>query len=104
MATFTIVADINQGDETTASENLVFKVYNDGVLYYTTGTATNDSDVTIVGTTVTITNVPVSGFETFNITVTAIDEAKNESGVSNELTVGVISFYAEGFYEPGFYQ
>lgn len=104
MASFTIVADINQGDETTASENLIFRIYNNGTLYHTTGTAANDSDVTIVGTTVTITNVPVSGFESYNITVTAIDEAKNESGESNEISVGVLSFYEAGFYEAGFYQ
>ena len=105
MATFTLVANINLGDETTVPNNLFFKIYSDDKLYYTTGKASEDADVTIVGDVVTIVNIPITGFENFKLKVTQVDEAQNEGSKSNEITVGpVLSFYEEGFYESGFYQ
>ncbi len=102
---FTITADIVTGDETTQPENLIFKIYNNGVLYYTTGSEVNDSNVSISGNIVTITNIPITGFESFTLSITQVDEAQNEStDRSNEINIGVISFYEEGFYVSGFYQ
>ena len=105
MATFTLVANINLGDETTVPSNLFFKIYNSDVLYHTTGKVSEDANVTLVGDVVTIVNIPQTGFENFHLKVTQVDEAQNEGGKSNEISVGpVLSFYEEGFYESGFYQ
>ena len=104
MATFTIVADIGSGDETSLSPSLFYKIYNDGILYYTSGTANNDANVSLAGTTVTIINVPKTGFSTYNITIAAVDEAHNESdNESNEITLGVITLFEEGLFEPGLF-
>ena len=103
MATFTIVANLNNGDETTAPENLIFKVYDGDVLIHTTGTATNDPKVSIQSNEVTIVEVPAPASPNF-IRVTAIDEAQNESEKSNYIDLGDPLFYANGFYESGFYQ
>lgn len=100
---FTIKANIAAGDETTAPENLIFKIYNNGVLYYTTGSSSSDADVSILGSVVTIINVPITGFEEFTLTIAQVDEANNESIASNEKYISVISFYEEGFYAPGFF-
>ena len=104
MAAFTLVATINQGDETTSEENLFFKVYDRGTLIHTTGTSVNDSTVSIQSNEVTIVQIPSIGNPDPKLfTVTQVDEAKNESAESNEIIIGVSEFYEVGFYEPGFY-
>lgn len=104
MATFTLVANINQGDETTSNENLFFKIYDRGVLIHTTGTVADDLTVTLEGTEVTIVQIPSAGDpDPKIITVTQVDAAKNESAKSNEVIIGVSLFYESGFYEAGFY-
>jgi hypothetical protein len=103
MATFTIVANINSGDETTAAENLVFKVYDRDVLIYTSGSAATDPKVSIQGNEVTLVEVPAPTSPNL-IRVTAVDEAQNESEKSNYIDLGDPLFYANGFYESGFYQ
>ena len=104
MATFTLVASINQGDETTVPENLFFKVYDRGVLIHTTGTATDDPTVSIQSNEVIIVQIPSIGNPDPKLfTVTQVDEAKNESEQSNEIIIGVSQFYEVGFYEAGFY-
>ena len=105
MATFTLVATINAGDETTTEENLFFKVYDRGVLIHTTGTSVTDPTVSIQSNEVTIVQIPSIGNPDPKLfTVTQVDEAKNESDQSNEIIIGVSQFYEEGFYESGFYQ
>ena len=84
MATFTVTANVELGDDVTASTNLFFKIYNNGILYHTTGTSVDDADVTLVGDVVTIVNVPIEGSATYAFTITQIDEANNESDESNE--------------------
>jgi len=105
MATFTIVANINNGDETTANENLFFKIYDRGVLIHTTGTVAEDPTVTLQSNEVTIVQIPSQGDPDPKLfTVTQVDEARNESAESNEVIVGISQFYEDGFYEAGFYE
>ena len=108
MATFTVTADIELGDDVTTSTNLFFKIYNNGILYHTTGTSVDDADVTLVGDIVTIVNVPVIGSPTYVFTITQIDEANNESDPSNQetlsLPVGSWLVYEEGVFELGMYE
>lgn len=89
MATFTLSADIITGDETTSAENLIYKIYNAEVLYLTTGSHTSDANVTLVGTTVTITNVPQETGILYRFTITSVDESKNESIKSNVINIQV---------------
>lgn len=104
MATFTLVATINLGDETTSSDNLFFKVYDRGELIHTTGTSNNDPNVSIQSNEVTIVLIPSQGDPDPKIfTVAQVDEANNESDKSNEVIIGVSEFYEVGFYEAGFY-
>jgi len=49
-----IKARINTSDNETADTDLIFNIYDDGTLFHTTGSATNDADVSIVGNIVTI--------------------------------------------------
>ena len=103
MATYTIVGNINQGDETTDPQNLKFKVYDGDVLIHTTGTVANDPSVTLQELEVTIVGVPAQSSPNL-ISITAIDEAQNESNKSNYIDVGVTLFYENGFYDAGFYE
>jgi hypothetical protein len=103
MATFTLVANLNLGDETTSDENLVFRIYDNGTLIHTTGSAATDPNVSIQGNEVTIVQVPSTPTPNL-ITITAVDEAKNESEQSNYIDLGDPKFYADGFYEAGFYE
>jgi hypothetical protein len=103
MATYTVVANINNGDETTAPEDLIFKVYDGDVLIHTTGSANDDPNVSIQSNEVTIVGVPAQTSPNL-IRVTAIDLAHNESDKSNYIEVGVTLFYESGFYEAGFYE
>ena len=108
MATFTVTANIELGDDVTESTNLFFKIYNSGILYHTTGTSVDDADVTLVGDIVTIVNVPISGSTTYAFTITQIDEAQNESDENNEkqITPGGQTYlmYEEGVFELGMYE
>ena len=60
MATIRITAT-GLGDDSTALNDLIFKIYNGATdaLIHTTGSHTTDADVTVTGTTVVITNVDV---------------------------------------------
>lgn len=106
MATFTLSADIVTGDETTTAVNLTYKIYNGASLYLTVGSHTSDSNVTLVGTTVTITNVAREDNTSYSFTVTSVDEANNEGIKSNiiNITSGPSAgMYASGMYASGMY-
>lgn len=87
MANYTITASLNGGDAVTSNNNLIFKIYDgsDDSLIDTTGSHVTDSDVTVSGDTVTITNV-LSTATSFKIS--AVDEAGNEGALSDAEGVG----------------
>jgi len=106
MATFTLSVDIATGDETTTNANLIYKIYNGSTLYATTGSATSDANVSILGTTVTIINVARDDDTAYSFTITSVDEANNESVKSNiiNITSGPGNgMYAAGMYASGMY-
>jgi hypothetical protein len=100
---FTIVLNINEGDETTIPTNLFCKVYDNGTLIHTTGKVSDDPNVSYQSGQITIVQVPETPTPNL-ITVTLIDEAQNESKQSNYIDLGNPLFYASGFYESGFYE
>lgn len=90
MALLTFVGDIGAGDETSANDKLIFKIYNNGVLFYTSGDASSDITVSLSGSIVTIIEVPITA-GTYNFRMTATDEAGNEQGTkSNEQTITIV--------------
>lgn len=106
MATFTLTANIVAGDEKTAPEDLTYKIYNGAALYLTVGSHTNDPNVTLVGMTVTITNVVREDATSYSFTITSVDESKNESVKSNIINItsgSGASMYASGMYASGMY-
>ena len=102
MPTYTVIADIGNGDETTDNNSLFFKIYNNDVLIYTTGNSVDDPDVNIIGTAVTIVFVTAVA-DTNVITITQVDESHNESNKSNSIVVGSTGMYASGMYASGMY-
>ena len=82
-ATWTFVADILAGDETSADNDLTYRIYNKGKLYHTVGSHTSDANVTNVIGTVTIINVPLVSGVNYKFTITSVDERNNESVLSN---------------------
>lgn len=94
MAIFTITASLNGGDAVTSNNNLIFKIYDgsDDSLIDTTGSHITDSDVTVTGDTVVITNV-ISTATSFKIS--AVDEAGNEGILSDALASGYLIDLAE---------
>ena len=106
MATFTLVANIATGDETTIGINLTYKIYNSGVLFLTVGSHTSDSNVTLVGKTVTIRNVVREDSTSYSFTISQVDEAGNEALISNNINItsgGGDGMYASGMYASGMY-
>ena len=107
MGTFAIEANIATGDETTLAVNLTFKIYNSGVLFLTVGSHTSDPNVTLVGTTVTITNIARVDNTSYSLSIAQVDEAFNESLISNiiNITSGPAAggMYAAGMYASGMY-
>lgn len=84
---FTFVFNLNGGDSVTADSDLTFKIYDNAVLYHTTQSATNDANVSVTGGQVTIQNVPGTPGQSYDFSVTATDEAGNESTVSNVIQI-----------------
>lgn len=107
MAVLKIVANIETGDETTTGVNLFFKIYNSGTLYLTTGTSVTDSNVALVGDVVTISNIARTNDTAYVITIAQVDEAHNESIISNAINItsdgGASDMYATGMYAAGMY-
>ena len=87
MATWTFIADIGNGDFAgdvrTANNDLTYRIYNNGALYHKTGSHTSDSNVTLVGSIVTITNVPLTASTNYLFTIASVDEAGNQNILSN---------------------
>jgi hypothetical protein len=87
-ATLTVVADINSGDTVTSNANLYFKLYNSTVtIYHVSGSDSTDANVSISGTVVTITNIPVVYRFGYGMRIVAVDEAGNNSVQSNIITI-----------------
>ena len=86
----TITANLNGGDTITPDADLTFKVYglidNYTTAIATVGSANTDANVSVNAGVVTIENVDLS-LETF-IKVTSIDEAGNESELSDAFSSG----------------
>jgi len=80
----TIKAPLNGGDAETASDHLIFKIYNNSVLFYTSGKAYNTQNVSIVdnGVNVLITQIPIEYATSYNFQITAIDENGAEGAKS----------------------
>ena len=74
------------GDNQTADENLIFRIYDDGSLIDTTGSATNDPNVTLDGSDIEIT-LNLSDATSYLISVAEVDEAGNEGPRSNEINI-----------------
>lgn len=88
---FTFEIDLNGGDNQSDNADLIFKIYDSGVLHYTTGSVNSDANVSAVGDIVTIINVPSIGGQSYDFTVGVVDEAGNESTVSNEVSITATS-------------
>jgi len=86
-------AKINSPDNVTANADLIYKIYDDGALFFTSGSANSDNNVSIANDIVTIEFSTVEG-QDYSFSVTAVDEAGNEAAASNILqsrdTVGTL--------------
>lgn len=99
IGTFTI--DLNGGDAVSADTDLYFKIYGSADNYTTpiatTGTATNDANVSVTAGVATISNIDVGAETIFK--VTSIDEENNESTQSAEFdATPVDSAFSDAIY------
>ena len=79
-----IQAELGPEDNVTTNGNLTYRVYDSGVLLADVGSAASAQNVTLSGSLVTI-DIPTNEDQDYLITVTAVDEAGNESPISNVL-------------------
>lgn len=84
--TLTVVANLNGGDAITSNSNLWFKLYSGFPVYYRSGTDTNDANVSISGSIVTLINIPVVYRYLYDFSIVAVDEQGNYSNKSNVIT------------------
>ena len=94
MAIKIFTANLNGGDAITADNDLIFKIYGLADSYttpiHTSGSHTSDADVTVTGDVVVIENVEVGAETDFKIS--AIDEASNESILSDAFSGTVVTY------------
>ena len=79
-----IQAELGPEDNVTTNGNLTYRVYDSGVLLADVGSAASAQNVTLSGSLVTI-DIPTNEDQDYLITVAAVDEAGNESPISNVL-------------------
>lgn len=86
-STLTMVANLNGGDAVTSNSNLYYKIYCGFPVFYITGTDVNDPNVSLSGSVVTITNIPITQRYTYIMSIVSVDEEGWNSNKSNTITI-----------------